>query len=360
MSGRITPYAPLHATPNGPGDQRPTALQIVQDEHLVDKWADKAIFITGANQGLGLETARALHATGATLYLGVRTLAKGETARSSILATSPSQTLIHLVQLSLDSLDSVRAAAAAFLSQSPTLNILINNAGIMACPQHSLTADGHESQFGTNHLGHFLLTSLLMPALIAGSSPGFASRVVNLSSAGHKAHGGASASASPLDLSDLSFSRRAYHPWRAYGAAKTANVLHANRVDALYGTANVAAGSHGKPVHAFSVNPGGIFTALFKYVSDEEKKRYQAYRQIFKSPEQGAATTVWCATAAVLEGKGGFYCENCGEAEPGEVDGATGGWKRLDITYAPWVRGDVEAEERLWKVSEELVGLVRE
>ncbi|KAK0615380.1 WW domain-containing oxidoreductase [Lasiodiplodia hormozganensis] len=344
MSERITPYAHLHTSLNGPGDQRPTALQIIEDENLIGKWTDKVIFITGANQGIGLETARALHATGATLYLGVRTVAKGEAARSSILSTSPSRSPINLITLSLDSLASVRAAAAAFLAQSSTLNILVNNAGIMASA-HALTSNGYESQFATNHLGHFLLTSLLLPALAAGSMPDFASRVVNLSSAGHKAH-----SDGQIDLSDLSWERRGYNPWKAYGAAKTANVLHANRLDALYGTSS-------RPVHGLSVNPGGIFTGLFNNVSEEERKAYEKMRHIFKSPEQGAATTVWCATAKALEGKGGLYCEDCGEAAPAEMDEETGVWKRRDITYAPWAKGDVEAEKQLWEVSERMTGL---
>ncbi|KAL0258909.1 hypothetical protein SLS55_006413 [Diplodia seriata] len=344
MSERITPYAHLHTTPDGPGDQRPTALQVIKDEDLVGKWTNKRIFITGANQGLGLETARALHATGATLYLGVRALAKGEAARASILSTSPSSSPIHLIELSLDSFDSVRAAAAAFLAQSDTLNILINNAGIMGNP-YTLTPDGHEIQFATNHLGHFLLTALLLPALVAGSTSAFASRVVNLSSAGHKVH-----CDGQIDLSDLSWARRGYNPRKAYGATKTANILHANRLDALYSTSD-------RPVHALSVNPGGIFTGIFKNLSEEEIKEYEKYRKIFKSPEQGAATTVWCATATALEGKGGLYCENVGEAEPAQIDEVTGTWKVFDITYAPWAKGDEETERQLWEISEKMVGL---
>ncbi|GME65234.1 Short-chain dehydrogenase/reductase SDR [Neofusicoccum parvum] len=336
MFARIAPYADLHTTLDGPGDQRPTALRIIQDEDLIGKWTDRTIFITGANQGIGLETARALHATGATLYLGVRSIAKGEAAKASILSTSTGTGPIHLIELSLDSLASVRTAAAAFLRRSPRLNILINNAGIMAAP-HALTADGFESQLGTNHLGHFLLTSLLLPTLAASSTPSFASRVVNLSSAGHRAHADAQ-----IDLTDLSWERRGYHAWRAYGAAKTANILHANRLDRACGPA----------VRGFSVNPGGIYTGLFRHLSEEEKANYEKWRTVFKSPEQGAATTVWCATAAVLEGKGGMYCEDCGEGAPADAEGV-----RRDITYAPWAKGDVEAEDKLWEISEKMVGL---
>lgn len=341
MSERITPYAGLHDSFNGPGDQRPTALKVVQDEGIVGKWTGRTVFITGANQGIGLETARALHATGATLYLGVRSIAKGEEAKASILSTSSGNGAINLIQLLLDSLSSVRTAAESFLAQSSRLDILINNAGIMAAPQ-SLTEDGFDSQLGINHLGHFLLTSLLLPALVASSTPTCASRVVNLSSAGHSAHADAQ-----MDLNDLGWDVRGYDAWKAYGAAKTANILHANQLDRLYGA------SPSNPVRAFSVNPGGVFTGLYQNLSEEERAGYNEWRVVFKSSEQGAATTVWCATAKVLEGKGGMYCEDCGEAAPAE----TGPRARRDITYAPWAKGDFETERKLWEVSERMTGL---
>ncbi|EKG09423.1 Short-chain dehydrogenase/reductase SDR [Macrophomina phaseolina MS6] len=339
---RLAPYADLHTNPAGPGDARPTALQIVKDDDLINAWGEKVVLITGASAGIGVETARALHATGATIYLGVRSVSKGEAAKASIEAASPGHGAIRILELSLDNLASVRKAAAEFLNQSHRLDVLVNNAGTTG-PAFEKTVDGFESQFGTNHLGHFLLTSLLLPVLKATARPGNATRVINVASSAHNLY-----CDGQIDLTDLDWSRRGYDGTKAYGASKTANILHANHLDRLYG----ADPEH--PVHALSVHPGGIMTAMITSAGELADEIFKLYRDIFKTPEQGAATTVWCAVAKALEGKGGLYCEDCAEAEPAPV---VDGQMRKDYGYAPWAKGDHETEVKLWELSEKLVGL---
>ena len=161
-------YADAYKNCTGPGDARPTALDIVRDENLTGKLTGKVALVTGGNAGIGLETVRALHAAGITVYIGTRSAAKGEAARDAILTSDPSNTApIHVLELSLDSLDSVRKAAADFLSRSDKLNLLICNAGVMATPE-GRTPSGFETQFGICHVGHFLLFSLLQnhPSLL--------------------------------------------------------------------------------------------------------------------------------------------------------------------------------------------------
>lgn len=174
-------YAAAHAKPEGPGDARPTGLQIIEDEGLAGKLHGKTIVITGVSAGLGVETARALAPTGASFYLLARNLDKAKTAVADFF--EPER--MELVQMDHESLSSVREAAGTILAKTDRLSILINNAGIMATPDLEFTRDGHELQFGTNHLAHFLLFELLKPALLAGSTPELHSRVVNLSSASH-------------------------------------------------------------------------------------------------------------------------------------------------------------------------------
>ncbi|KAH7346014.1 short-chain dehydrogenase/reductase-like protein [Pyrenochaeta sp. MPI-SDFR-AT-0127] len=338
----VAPYAHLHARPAGPGDARPTALQIIEDESLVDSWPDRVIIVTGASSGIGLETARALYATGATVYLAVRSQSKGEKAKASILKNSSAQGQIRILEVSLDDCASVREAVATFLAQSDRLDILINNAGVTT-ETFQTTIDGFELQFGTNHLGHFLLTSLLLPTIVKSATPNRASRIINVASASHNMYAD-----SQIDLTDIDWSKRGYDPLKAYGAAKTANILHANYLNRLYGS------DPENPVHALSLHPGAIMTALLASSSKEAQATFEMYRDFFKSPEQGAATTIWCATAKQLEGKGGLYCEDCGLAEPAKI---IDGERRRDAGYAPWAQGDYAAEEALWKLSTKLVGL---
>ncbi|ATZ47691.1 hypothetical protein BCIN_03g00030 [Botrytis cinerea B05.10] len=203
----MSSYALSHEHPSGPGDARPTAQQIIQDEGIEGQWANKTILITGCSSGLGVETARALAATGATLYLTVRDVAKTKAILGDLLQLDR----IHLLTLDLNSLASVRSCASEFLSRSESLNILIENAGVMTTPE-GRTMDGFETQIGTNHLGHFLLFQLLKPVLLASATPEFNSRVIILSSVGHR-------------ISDVHFENLnlegEYEPWKAYGQSKT-------------------------------------------------------------------------------------------------------------------------------------------
>ena len=324
-------YAAAHASINGPGDARPTALQIIKDEGLEGKLTDKVILITGCSSGIGVETARALATTGATLYLTARDLGKAKSVLGSLLE----QSHVHLLKLELNSLESVRACATEFLSKCKTLNILINNAGVMATPE-GRTVDGFETQFGTNHVAHFLLFQSLKDALLASSTPTFQSRVVNVSSSAHRR--------SEVQFDNLNFDEN-YDAWTAYGQSKTANIWTANEIERLYGA---------KGLHGWSLHPGGIKSGLQQHVPQEIKKAWAnnpALAAIWKSAEQGAATTVWAAVAKVLEGQGGKYLEDCQIAPPldAKADNFVPG-------YAPWVY-DEQKQAKFWAKSMELIGL---
>lgn len=314
-------YSKVHQSPKGPGDGRPTALQIVKDSGCEDGLTNKVILITGCSSGLGIETARALYATGATLYLTARDLGKAKSALGEI-ATSPR---VHLLHLDLNSLASVRACAEEFLSKSDTLNILIANAGVMACPE-GRTADGFETQFGTNHLAHFLLFYLLRSRLLSSSTPAFNSRVVIVASSAHRV--------SSVHFENLSLEGE-YEAWKAYGQSKTANIWMANEIERRYGA---------QGLHAFSLHPGAIATELLRHVSDEQKadwEKNEFLKNYWKSPEQGAATSVWGALAIELEGTGGKYLDDCQIAPPADPS------QRHGPGYAAWAYSP-ESEARLW------------
>ncbi|KAJ5974375.1 dehydrogenase with different specificitie [Penicillium waksmanii] len=314
-------YAKVHQSPKGPGDARPTALQIVKDAGRENTLAGKVILITGCSSGLGIETARALFQTGATLYLTARDLEKAKSALSD-LVESPR---VHLLHLDLNSLKSVHACAVEFLSQSETLNILIENAGVMACPE-GRTADGFELQFGTNHLGHFLLFDLLKSRLLSSSTPSFNSRVVIVASSAHRV--------SSVHFDNLSLDGE-YEAWKAYGQSKTANIWTANEIERRYGA---------QGLHAFSLHPGAIATELLRHISDEQKADWdknEFLASYWKSPEQGAATSVWGAVARELEGTGGKYLDDCQIAPPADPS------KRHGPGYAAWAYSP-EMETKLW------------
>ena len=327
-----TKYEAVHRSPNGPGDSRPTALQIITDNNLEGMLTGKIIFITGCSSGIGIETARALFATGATLYLTARDIEKAEKALPDLKNSSR----VHILSLDLNSFESVRACAADFLSKSQILNIFIANAGVMACPE-GRTNDGFEIQFGTNHLAHFLLFNLLKPTLLASATLKLPSRAILLTSIAHRY-------AEP-NFDDLNLDG-AYVDFIAYGASKTANLWTANEIDRRYGV---------KGLHAFGVHPGGIMTELTRHLSEEALANLGGsdpnLPKILKTPEQGAATTVWAATTKALEGKGGKYLEDCQISRPWtEADGQNG------VGYSNWAY-DKEKEAKLWKKSLELVGL---
>ena len=335
-------YVVAHANPKGPGDARPTALQIVQDEGLGGKLTDKVAFVTGGSQGLGLETARALHATGATVYIGVRDEKKGQEAVADIMSSldQTNRAPVHVIKISLDSLDSVRAAASNFLSHSNNrLNILIFNAGVMATPE-GRTVDGFETQFGTNHLGHFLLFKMLKPALLASSTPSFHSRVVTITSTGHRS--------SEILFDDYNFEKGSYNPWVAYGQSKTANIYLANEIERRYGSSGL---------HALSVHPGVVFTNLQQYVDPEMMKAHAEDPMAvnyMKSAAQGAATSVYAALSKEWEGRGGMYLSDCvlqGPVTPDNSALALG-----DDGYAAWAYDETKAV-RLWRDSCTMVGV---
>ncbi|OBS25131.1 hypothetical protein FPOA_05666 [Fusarium poae] len=332
-------YAAAHVNPQGPGDARPTALQIVKDEGLIGKLTDKVILITGGNSGIGLETAKVLHATGATIYITARTSEKLEKAIDEIKSWPEAESAapVYGIELQLDSFASVRAAAKAFLEKNEKLNILILNAGVMATPE-GRTEDGFETQFGTNHLGHFLFFQLLKPALVAASTPSFQSRVVSLSSKAHRMGG--------VRFDDFNFEKEPYHPWLAYGQSKTANIYFATELERRYGS---------QGVHGFSVHPGSIFTNLARHIDMSQFNFKGELGLYLKNTGQGAATTVYAALSKDLEGRGGIYLGDCGE-EPPVKPGVDVGATSSAPGYAPWIYNQ-EAEARLWEESLKLVGI---
>jgi NAD(P)-dependent dehydrogenase (short-subunit alcohol dehydrogenase family) len=300
-----------------------TASEVAEGIDLRGKLA----LVTGGSSGLGQETARVLAERGAHVILTARDLPKGEAVAAAIRSSTGNQE-VEVEQIELGSLKNIRAFADRFLSRHSALHILVNNAGVMACP-FTKTADGFELQFGSNHIGHFLMTCLLAPAL----SKNAPSRVVSVSSRGHRL--------SPVIFDDIEFERRPYDKWQAYGQSKTANVLFAVALERRLGT-------HG--VHTNALHPGGIHTELGRHLTEEDlaflQKRTAGMR--YKSVEEGAATQVFAATAPELEGRGGLYLEDCHVAAVNDAPDALSGV----MSYAL----DPQSAERLWEVSEKLVG----
>lgn len=300
----------------------------------------RRILVTGAASGLGKESARALAAHGAAVTVLARSPDRAAGAVAEISTLVPDADLEPGV-VDLAELSSVRAFADTFLARHSSVDVLINNAGVMACP-FGRTADGFEMQFGTNHLGHFLLTALLTPALLKGSAP----RVVTLSSAGH--------SRSDVDLDDPNFERTEYSPWVAYGRSKTANALFARELAHRAGKSGLL---------SFSVHPGGIITDLGRHLTDEliyemaEFAQERARRAspdaredtgiTWKSVPAGAATQVWAAVAPELSQHNGAYLADCGLGVAGANPGVNG--------FMPYLLDDDHAAA-LWELSERLVG----
>ncbi|KAL6898469.1 hypothetical protein GGI43DRAFT_407770 [Trichoderma evansii] len=324
-------YVKVHESPKGPGDSRPTALQIIQDEGLEGKFSGKIAFITGSSAGIGVESARALYAAGATLYLTARNLEKAKKA----LGEMASSDRVHLLELELESLASVRSCAATFLSVSKVLNILICNAGVMTPPE-GRTKDGFETQFGTNHVAHFLLINLLMPALLAGANSERSSRVVVLSSVAHRF--------GEVNFDNINFDN-CYDHMAAYAQSKTANLWTANEVERRYGS---------QGVHGWSVQPGAVLTDLVRHMSKDQQSGLTTdpyLATILKNPDQGAATSIWAATSAALEGKGGRYLEDCQIVEKWVPSVGMWGPGYGEHAY------DAEKAKKLWEKSLEWVGL---
>ena len=309
---------------------RSTALAVVEGVSL----AGKTAIVTGGASGLGFETSRALVSAGAAVTLAVRNLEQGHAAAQRI-KTEFAQAQVDVAKLDLADLASVRQCAADWLAGGQPMDILVNNAAIMACPL-TRSAQGWEAQFATNHLGHFALTTALLPALQKAATGHGDARVVCLSSTGHKL--------SAVNFDDIHYERRDYNKWKAYGQAKSANAMMALGL-------HLKSGSQG--ITANAVHPGGIMTGLQKFLPHEEMQALGWLKadgtplDIFKSTEQGASTSVWAATAAVLKGCGGLYLEDCNQGLPAEPSNRVSG-------YSPHI-ADPGAALKLWDVSAQLL-----
>jgi NAD(P)-dependent dehydrogenase (short-subunit alcohol dehydrogenase family) len=332
----IRPYEDEHLHLNGPGDQRPTAERVVRDQKLVGALSGKNMLITGCSSGIGVETARALYLTGASIWITARDMAKGN-AVAKELSTEPSRP-VKVIEMSLDSFASIKKGAADFLSQTSTLNVLVNNAGVMACPEGK-TVDGFETQFGTNHLGHFLLFTLLKPALLAAATPEHPSRIISVSSTGHR-------NPKALDFENLDFSKSPYHPVMAYGNSKLANIYFANELTRRFQNQNLI---------ALSLHPGSIKTPLARHMESSpmyaQVMANPEYIKQAKNAEQGAATTVWAAVGKEWAHRGGVYLEDVGEAGPDQGEGPLWRTGYSAVAYKP------EDEKKLWELSEKLCGV---
>lgn len=293
-------------------------------------WCDLAgrtAIVTGGYSGLGLETVRALTAAGVSVVVPARR----REAAAAALADLPT---VQVETMDLRDLESVAAFTAKVRSAGAPVDLVINVAGVMACP-FELTPQGWESQFGINHLGHFALVAGVADLMSSGA------RVVSYSSVAHYR--------SPVLFDDVNFEQMAYDPWVAYGQSKTANALFAVALDAR-------AAERG--IHAYSVHPGGILTDLQRHMPREELRARHWIddegnpNPLFKTPQEGAATGLWAATASELVDRGGVYCEDCsikGVVPPDHADLSTGGVKEWAI--------DVEAAEHLFALSVEATGL---
>lgn len=320
----ISPQTPIES----PFNYRSTAMEVAENTDLTGK----TIVVTGGYSGIGTETVRALASRGGHVIVGAR---RPDTARDILREMDGAITILPLDLSDPASIDNFANGVAKLAG---SLDILINNAAIMASP---LTRDarGYESQFATNHLGHFQLTARLWPLLVAAGEAGGGARVVVLSSVGHRLNG--------LDLGDLNFVTREYNKWTAYGQAKSANALFALQLDTL-----------GEPhgVRAFAVHPGGIVTELQRHLTMEEQVAMGWFdeqgnvNEMFKTVEQGASTSVWCAVSPLLNEMGGIYCENCNVGAPATEDTPRGSG------VSPHIR-DLALARSLWEKSEEMTGV---
>jgi NAD(P)-dependent dehydrogenase (short-subunit alcohol dehydrogenase family) len=299
----------------------------------------KRILVTGVSAGLGVETARSLAAHGAQVVGAARDLAKAEAATAQVRKDGTGNGGLEIVELDLASLESVRACADALVAKGETFDVVIANAGVMATP-FGHTVDGFETQFGTNHLGHFVLVNRIAPLMGTGS------RLINLSSSGHRF--------SNVDLEDPNFERTPYEPFVAYGRSKTANILFAVAFDERH---------RERGVRAAAVHPGGIRTELGRHMDparmrsmiDQMNKQLEAEGKgpfQWKTIPQGAATSVWAGVVAPAGEVGGHYCENChvGHIVADDV---------IISAISEGVRGyalDSTTAAALWKKSEEMVG----
>lgn len=295
--------------------------------------AGKSAIVTGGYSGIGLETVRALVDAGVDVVVPARSREKAETNLAEIDGE------VRVADMDLGDIASVHRFAEEMTGSLDKLDLLINNAGIMANPE-TRVGPGWESQFGTNHMGHFALTIGLMPLI--EQTPG--ARVVSLSSTAHKV--------SDVHWDDIQFNDHAYDKWQAYGQAKTANALFANALSRRM------ADNGGL---AFAVHPGGIFTPLQRHLPVEEQialgwlnedgEPSELAKMGFKTPAQGCSTTLWAATSPNLEGKPGVYCEDCDIAAPTDTESPMARYSGVDAHAC-----DDDHAEKLWEISEKLLG----
>jgi NAD(P)-dependent dehydrogenase (short-subunit alcohol dehydrogenase family) len=302
-----------------------TADEVLEGVNL----SGKRVLVTGVSAGLGVENARSIVAHGGTVVGTARDLEKARRALAE--AGNPS---VELVEMDLASLASVRKAAEELLKRAKPFDVIIANAGVMACPQGK-TQDGFETQFGTNHLGHFVFVNRLVPLLNRGA------RVVTVSSAGHQL--------SDVDIEDPNFERTPYQAFAAYGRSKTANILYAVALDNRL---------KGRGVRATSLHPGGIQTELSRHLTPEllgqlreriskmESSQGRTFR--YKTVPQGSATSVWSGFVAQADAVGGHYCEDCHVREVNDDTTSRVGVRSYALNLA-------HAND-LWRKSEEMVG----
>lgn len=301
-----------------------TAEEVLEGINMTDK----IVLVTGGSGGLGLETARALAKQDANVIVTMRNKQKTESALAQLRSTNP-KARITPIYLELGDLVSIRSFAEIFLWCYPRLHVLINNAGVMACPQGK-TIDGFETQIGINHLGHFALTRYLAPSLFAASG----ARVITVSSRAH--HN------SDIYFEDLHCEQRPYDRWQAYGQSKTANILFTVELDRRWKDLGV---------RAFSLHPGVIETDLARHLLPEDQKgfrlRISQGSLKLRSTAKGAATTCFAASAPELNNKGGLYLEDCAIAPTTDDPAVSGGVR----PYAM----NLERAKRLWDISETVI-----
>jgi len=296
----------------------------------------KRVLVTGVSAGLGVETARTLAAHGATVVGAACDLAKAERATDQVRKDAKNGGSLELIELDLASLKSVRAAADKLVKAGKPFDVVIANAGVMACPQGK-TADGFETQFGTNHLGHFVFVNRIASLIKKNGG-----RLVNLSSAGHRF--------SDVSIDDPNFEKTPYSEFAAYGRSKTANILFAVEFDRRH---------RSDGIRATALHPGGIQTELGRHMTpeliagmmksiEEGQKAAGGPAFSFKSIPQGAATSVWAGFVAPADAVGGHYCEDCHVAELQDNPTARGGVRAYAL--------DANHAKALWKKSEEMVG----
>ena len=308
--------------------RKSTGREVLADINLTGKVA----IVTGGYSGIGLETTRALAEKGATVIVPVRSKQKAADNLAGIKGN------IAMASMDLSDLQSVHAFANKIVKEIDHVDLLINNAGIMACPETRVGANW-EAQFGVNHIGHFALTTALLPLL--KKTPNV--RVICLSSTAHKL--------SDIRWEDINYESGDYNKWQAYGQSKTANALFANALSRrLKETGGLA----------FSVHPGGIFTPLQRHLPKEEMVALgwidaegnpsELAKKGFKTPEQGCATTLWAATSPLLENTPGVYCEDCNIAAPTIPDNPMARYAGVNAHAC-----DEESAERLWSTTKAML-----